>query len=84
MAREIPISIHNRLHNEILHDVPKPAEKLLETAWKDYQSEKMIIDSLGICQLILWLCDEIPDEAFRACMARQYEFFRSELMGGLD
>ena len=84
MVREIPISIHNQLHNEILHDVPKPAEKLLETAWKDYQSEKMIIDSLGICQLILWLCDEIPDEAFRACMARQYEFFRSQLMGGLD
>lgn len=84
MVREIPISIHNQLHNEILHDVPKPAEKLLETAWKDYQSEQTIIDTLGICQLILWLRDEIPDEAFRACMARQYEFFRSQLMGGLD
>lgn len=84
MVRELPVSVHNELHNEILHDVPKPAERLLQTAYNDYLEEKEIIDTLGICQLIVWLCDEIPDEAFRACMMRQYEFFRSELMGGLD
>lgn len=80
MVREIPITIHNELHNRILHDVPKPAEKLLETAYKDYLDQKTIIDTLGICQLILWLYDEIPDEAFRACMMVQYRFFNERLM----
>ena len=84
--RELPIKIHNQLHNEILHDVPKPSEKLLETAYKDYLDQKSIIDTLGVCQLILWLYDEIPDEAFRACMMVQYRFLSSSLnhMGGLD
>lgn len=84
MVREMPINIHNELHNRVLHDVPKPTEKLLETAWKDYQSQKTIIDTLGICQLILWLYDEIPDEAFRACMMVQYRFLSAKLMGGRE
>ena len=84
MVRDVPIHIHNKLHNQVLHDVPKPDEKTLRVVYNDYINQKTIVDSLGICQLILWLCDEIPDEAFRACMMRQYEFFRSELMGGLD
>lgn len=84
MVREIPINIHNELHNVVLHDVPKPAEKLLETAWKDYQADKTIIDTLGVCQLILWLYDEIPDEAFRACMMVQYRFLSAKLMGGYN
>lgn len=82
MTRQLPISIHNELHNVILHDVPKPAEKLLETAYKDYLEQKTIIDTLGVCQLILWLYDEIPDEAFRACMMVQYRFLSEKLMGG--
>lgn len=81
MVREIPISIHNRLHNELLHDVPKPAEKVLETAWKAYQEQKTSVDALGICETILWLYNAIPDEAFRACMMIQYRFFDSELGG---
>lgn len=84
MVRDVPIHIHNKLHNQVLHDVPKPDEKTLRIAYNAYLDQKTIVDSLGICQLILWLCDEIPDEAFRACMMKQYEFFRSELMGGLD
>ncbi len=82
MTRQLPIRIHNELHNVILHDVPKPAEKLLETAYKDYLEQKTIIDTLGVCQLILWLYDEIPDEAFRACMMVQYRFLSEKLMGG--
>lgn len=82
MTRQLPISIHNELHNVILHDVPKPTEKLLETAYKDYLGQKTIIDTLGVCQLILWLYDEIPDEAFRACMMVQYRFLSEKLMGG--
>ena len=77
MVRYVPIRIHNKLHNEILHDVPKPAEKLLETAWKAYQSQKTSVDALDICELILWLYNAIPDEAFRACMMIQYRFFDS-------
>lgn len=75
MNREIPIVIHNELHNEVLRDVPKPSEKLLETAWKAYQADKTTIDAFDIQKLILWLYDAIPDEAFRACMMIQYRFF---------
>ena len=82
MIRELPVSMHNELHNAVLHDVPKPSEKALETAWKDYQAQKTVIDSFDICQLILWLYDEIPDEAFRACMMVQYRFFDSKLTSG--
>lgn len=81
MVRELPVSIHNELHNEILHDVPKPAERMLEIAYHDYLEEKEIIDTLGICQLIVWLCDEIPDEAFRACMMVQFRFLSKRLSG---
>lgn len=84
MVRTIPIRIHNQLHNVILHDVPKPAERLLETAYKDYLDQKTVIDSLNVCQLILWLYDEIPDEAFRACMMVQYRFLSEKLMGGRE
>ncbi len=81
MVRELPVSVHNELHNEILHDVPKPAERLLQTAYNDYLEEKEIIDTLGICQLIVWLCDEIPDEAFQACMKVQFRFLSTRLGG---
>lgn len=81
MVREIPISVHNELHNEILHDVPKPSERLLEMAYHDYLEEKEIVDTLGICQLIAWLCDEIPDEAFQACMMVQFRFLSKRLSG---
>lgn len=81
MVRELPVSVHNELHNETLHDVPKPAERMLEIAYRDYLEEKEIIDTLGICQLIVWLCDEIPDEAFRACMMVQFRFLSKRLSG---
>lgn len=81
MVRELPVSVHNELHNEILHDVPRPAERLLQTAYNDYLEEKEIIDTLGICQLIVWLCDEIPDEAFQACMMVQFRFLSTRLGG---
>ncbi len=80
-TREIPIKIHNILHNEVLKDVPKPSEKMLETAWKAYQTQKTAVDALNVCELILWLYNAIPDEAFRACMMVQYNFFDSELGG---
>lgn len=83
MVRELPVSIHDELHNEILHDVPRPTERMLEMAYRDYLEEKEIIDTLGICQLIVWLCDEIPDEAFQACMMVQFRFL-SKRLGGLD
>lgn len=81
MVRELPVSVHNELHNEILHDVPRPAERLLQAAYNDYLEEKEIIDTLGICQLIVWLCDEIPDEAFQACMMVQFRFLSTRLGG---
>lgn len=81
MVRELPVSVHNELHNEILHDAPRPTERLLEIAYHDYLEEKEIIDTLGICQLIVWLCDEIPDEAFRACMMVQFRFLSKRLSG---
>lgn len=77
MVRPVKIRIHNELHESVLHDIPKPAEKLLETAWKAYMAEKTIIDAYDIKKLILWLYNAIPDEAFRACMMVQYHFFDS-------
>lgn len=81
MTREIPINIHNILHNEVLKDVPKPSEKVLKIAYEEYLAQKTIIDAMNVCELILWLYNAIPDEAFRACMLVQYHFFDSE-MGG--
>lgn len=81
MVRQVPVRIHNELHNDVLRDIPKPAEKMLETAWKAYQSQKTQIDALNLQELILWLYNAIPDEGFRACMMVQYRFFDSELGG---
>lgn len=74
-VREVPIAIHNQLHHACLPDIPKPAEKLLESAYKRYLDQKTIVDALDILELILWLYNAIPDEAFRACMMVQYRFF---------
>lgn len=81
MIREVPITIHNELHHSVLSNVPKPSEKLLETAYKRYLDQKLIVDTYPITKLILWLYDNIPDEAFRACMMIQYRFFDAK-MGG--
>lgn len=81
MTREIPIKTHNILHNEVLKDVPKPSEKVLKIAYEAYLAQKSVVDGMDVCELILWLYNAIPDEAFRACMMIQYHFFDSELGG---
>ncbi len=79
MVRRIPVTIHNELHNYEIDRIPKPSEFLLENAYNAYLDQKTIVDSLGVCQLILWLCDEIPDDSFRGAMRKQYVFLSERL-----
>lgn len=75
----IPISIHNELHNHLLHDVPKPppeAMKPLYLAWKD---QKGILDHFGIIEALEWLEKACDYEPFQMAMQKQRNFLEQKL-----
>lgn len=75
----IPISIHNELHNHLLHDVPKPppeAMKPLYLAWKD---QKGILDHFGIIEALEWLEKACDYEPFQMAMRKQRNFLEQKL-----
>lgn len=75
----IPISIHNELHNHLLHDVPKPppeAMKPLHLAWKD---QKGILDHFGIIEALEWLEKACDYEPFQMAMRKQRNFLEQKL-----
>ena len=80
---ELDIDIHNELHKHILHDIPKPPENELKTAWEAYQANKWLIDQYDIMQATEWLMWACSDPAWRACMKRQLIYLKSNL-GGYD
>lgn len=76
---DLDVDLHNTLHHDIIHDIPKPPERELKRAWEAYQANKYIIDQYGIiqaCEWLIWACD---DAAWRACMKRQHDFLVANL-----
>ena len=45
---EIPICIHQNLHNHVLFDVPVPDGQELSKMWKDFEREKPEFYDLGM------------------------------------
>lgn len=76
---ELDVDIHNALHHDILHDIPKPSELALHNAWKAYQANKTIIDMYDIVQAAEWLAYACDDPAWRACMLRQAIYLKDAL-----
>lgn len=76
-VRPVPVVWHRELHSKLTH-VPLPNEELLRQAWVEYQREKDIIDSMGVCQAIAWLYVHIPDVEFRKAMQFQLDFFATK------
>lgn len=75
----IPISIHNELHNHLLHDVPKPppeAMKPLHLAWKE---QKGILDHFGIIEALEWLEKACDYEPFQMAIRKQRNFLEQKL-----
>lgn len=75
----IPISVHNELHNHLLHDVPKPppeAMKPLYLAWKD---QKGILDHFEIIEALEWLEKACDYEPFQMAMRKQRNFLEQKL-----
>ena len=77
------MDIHNELHKDVLHDIPRPPEYQLKRAWEVYQANKWLIDQYDIMQACEWLMAVCEDPAWRACMKRQLIFLKSNL-GGYD
>lgn len=80
---ELDVEIHNELHRNVLHDVPRPSERQLKHAWEVYQANKWLIDQYDIIQACEWLIYACDDRAWRACMQRQLIFLKTYL-GGYD
>lgn len=76
---EVPICIHQNLHNHILFDVPVPAGQELSRMWREYIDEKPIFED--IIEGIEWLILHSEDERFCLAMKKQLNFFYSELYG---
>ena len=51
----IPISIHNELHNHLLHDVPKPPPEAMKPLYLAWKEQKGILDHFGIIEALEWL-----------------------------
>ena len=78
---ELEVNIHNELHNDILHDVPRPSNAEIKAAWDTFQRDRDTIASYDIVKACEWLMLACADPAWRACMARQLDFLRSRLGG---
>lgn len=76
---ELDIEVHNDLHKDILHDLPKPPERELKKAWEVYQNNKWLIQQYDILQACEWLIYVFDDPAFKECMKRQYWYLETRL-----
>lgn len=74
-TREIPVSIHDELHQKYLTNIPRPSEAVMQVAWEEYQEHKQEIDEYDICRAIAWLYVHVNDARFRAAMQTQLDFF---------
>lgn len=73
---QVPITEHNLLHKEVLHDVPIPKDlgSLYKKATEDFFTLKFSTLKEGL----LWLYNNSSDKLFKESIARQYEFFFQE------
>jgi hypothetical protein len=78
-VRDLDIDVHNDLHRDILHDMPRPAECQLKRAYERYMASKYAIDSMDILDACEWLITACDDSAYRECMKRQYWYLKSRL-----
>ena len=78
---EIPIHIHDELHNTVLHDVPRPSDAEIKSMYLTYLAHKEVIDQADILTACEWLATACRDPAWRACMFRQYNFLKEKMHG---
>ena len=76
---EVPICIHQNLHNHVIFDIPLPAGGELSRIWRDYVDESPIF--FDILDGIEWLVSHSEDENFKRALEKQHDFFYSELYG---
>lgn len=76
---DIPIDIHNELHNVILHDIPRPSDTEIREMYQAYISHKELIEASDVLTVCEWLATACRDPAWQACMMRQYKFLKSKM-----
>lgn len=75
----IPISIHNELHNHLLHDVPKPPPEAMEPLYLAWKEQKGILDHFEIIEALEWLETACDYEPFQMAMRKQRNFLEQKL-----
>lgn len=75
----IPVSIHNELHNHLLHDVPKPPPEAMKTLYLAWKDQKGILDHFGIIEALEWLEKACDYEPFQMAMRKQRNFLEQKL-----
>ena len=75
----IPISIHNELHNHLLHDVPKPPPEAMKPLYLAWKEQKGILDHFGIVEALEWLEKACDYELFQMAMRKQRNFLEQKL-----
>ena len=75
----IPISIHNELHNHLLHDVPKPPPEAMKPLYLAWKEQKGILDHFGIIEALEWLEKACDYEPFQMAMRKQRNFLEQKL-----
>lgn len=75
----LDINIHNELHNEVLHDIPKPPPDALKPLYLAFLAQRQEISQLDIIGATEWLTRACNDPAFKACMERQHDFLAKKL-----
>ena len=75
----IPNSIHNELHNHLLHDVPKPPPEAMKPLYLAWKEQKGILDHFGIIEALEWLEMACDYEPFQMAMRKQRNFLEQKL-----
>lgn len=78
---QLNIAVHNDLHNEVIHDVPRPSGDEIYRLWRLYDEQREYVDSLNIIHACEWLIANTRDEQFKSAIITQYKFLLERRIG---
>ena len=70
----IRIDLHNQLHNEVIHDVPRPSDQEIKRLLYLYHDQIDYTANMTIEQACAWLIVNTEDADFKRAIMIQYDF----------
>ena len=75
----LDVKVHDELHHEILHDVPKPSPEGILSIFNAFCEQRQEIMQFDIIRASEWLQNACNEEPFHTCMKHQTDFLKKRL-----